>query len=385
MIGWRAIGVLAVLAVAAAGLAGWAWIQARAPLAVAGQGEMLLPDLARQVEQVARIELRQGSRLFVLRRLDDGRWVAGDADWPVPAAQVRSVLVTLMEMKKAQPATALPERYRAIFVDDPTPESLAARLVLKDRGGKVLADVILGKEAEDWLGGGRTGQFVRLTGNKRAWLVEGHVRPSTRLTAWADTSLLKLAEDDLAEVVIRRDGEEVRLLGKAAADAATSGEDDVWAELPLRLADAPPGAKPRASMLRQLHLALSDLRFEEVRKADTLTGGKQVTQVKVRTGDGLEVALEVFHRKGAGGDAGWWLRGRVAQPGKNANLAEKLRQQLQGRAFRMYDSAGAALVARLSDLIEAQALDLGGGVPAAAQAPDGSGSGSSNVFPGNGE
>ncbi len=363
----RTLLLLALLALISAGLAGWAWWRARAPLAVAGQGEPLLPGLARRLNEVAVITVRRGDSTLTLRRGADGRWRAGEAAWPVPAAQVRSVLLTLAEMKKVRPATALPRRYRFIKVDDPGPGSDAVQLTLKDSGGRVLADIIPGREMQDWLGGGRTAQFVRLTGQRQAWLVEGSVRAPLRITAWADATLLKLPLGKLAEVEITRDGETLKLLAnpradggdaaKAGAEAATAG-DDPWRALPLRLADAPPGARPRQDTVRQLARALSDLAFLDVRKDAFLRGHEPLSTLRARWRDGLTIALRTFRLREKGKAGGYWITGRMLAPGGDEKMAEKLRKRFNGRAFRVYDSIGAAFSARLQDVIRAEMRDL---------------------------
>jgi len=361
MPGWRGIIILALLALVGAGLAGWAWQNTRAPLMVAGQGEALLPALAEKLGEVARIEVTRGKDALVIRRNDKGEWVAGEAAWPVPAAQVRSVLMTLAEMKKVRPATALPERYRFIHVDDPNPESLATRLVLKDARGRVLADVILGKDAGEWLGGGRTAQFVRLAGARQSWLVEGHVRAPLRIADWADATVLKLPAKELAQVSIRRDGEELRLLAQEGAKGgkAADGKDE-WAALPFRLAEELPGAKPHAPALQRLAYALEDLTFEDVRPAAFLAGSKPLATARVKTRKGLVLEWRVYHLSGKGEKDGWWLTGTVTEAGSDAQTAEKLKKRLNGRAFRVYDSVGESLSLRLEDVIRTEVKNAAG-------------------------
>ena len=348
--GWRMLVVLAVAAALSVALAGRAWMQARAPLQVAEQGQPLLPGLQERLGDVARIEITRGEETLVLRRRD-GQWVAGDAEWPVLPQQVKSVLVTLAEMKKTQPATALPKHYRAIRVDAPNPESLAARVVLKDAKGQVLADVILGKEAFDWLGGGREAQFVRIPSQKRAWLVEGRVRATPKITAWVDNRLLSLPVNGIAEVIIRQAGEEpLRLVANREHKGDGKNAPEV-PDIPLKLVNAPEGAKANATGIRRLFYALVDLTFEDVRKAKPAV--RPAATVEVRTTKGLRVALDVW-REGKR----WWLRGRVLEEGTDAEQAAALRRKLEGRDFQVFDSVGEALTSGLSDLIEAQALDL---------------------------
>ena len=348
--GWRMLIVLAVAAALSVALAGWAWMQARAPLRVAEQGQPLLPGLQERLGDVARIEITRGDETLVLRRAN-GRWVAGEAAWPVLPQQVKSVLVTLAEMKKAQPATALPKRYRAIFVDAPNRESLAARVVLKDAKGAVLADVILGKEAFDWLGGGREAQFVRIPSEKRAWLVEGRVRATPKITAWVDNRLLSLPVDSIAEVIIRQAGEEPLRLVANREQAGDGKNVPKMPEIPLKLVNAPVQAKPNGTNVRRLFYALVDLTFEDVRQAKPDV--TPVATVEVRTAKGLRVAFDVWKE-----GARWWVRGRVLEDGSDAKAAAELRAKLKGRDFQVFDSVGEALTSGLSDLIEAQAVDL---------------------------
>ncbi len=350
---WRTVGILAVVAAVSLALAAWAWMSARAPLKVEGVGELLLPSLRRHLEEAARIEIRRGDEMLVVRRARDA-WVAGEADFPVHPAQVKSVLLTLAEMKKARPATARAEKYRFIFVDEPNPQSLATRVVVKDKRGRVLADVILGREAPDWLGGGREAQFARVHEEKRAWLVEGRVRAPVRVEGWADNQLVRLPEDSVAEVVIRHgDGEVLRL--KPNPEPKKAGD---VVGLPLVLEDMPPGAKPNVANIRALFYSLTDLSFNDVRKARPDL--KPLAEVRVRTKGGLALVWQVVRDK-----AGYWLRGTLERAGKDKRLAEKLSKLLPGREFGVYDSVGKVFSSRLEDLIEAEAVDLGGAASSA--------------------
>ncbi len=357
VIRWRTVGILALLAAVAVALAAWAWVSARAPLRVAGVGERLLPALHANLEKAARIEIQRGKdKLVVVRRKD--AWVAGDAEYPVEPAQVRSVLLTLAEMKKARPATAKPEKYRFIFVDDPNPESLATRVVVKDERDGVLADVILGREAPDWLGGGREAQFVRVHGQKRAWLVEGRVRTPVQVEGWADNQIVKLPEEAVAGVIIRHaDGEVLRL----APNPEPKKPGEVVG-LPLLLEDMPPGAKPNLPNIRALFYSLIDLSFNDVRKVRAHL--KPLAEVELRMKDGMVLVWRVVRD-----DVGYWLRGELKQPGKNAKLAEKLRKLLPGREFGVYDSVGEVFTSRLENLIEAEVTDLSKSAGPAAGAP----------------
>ncbi len=342
--------VTALVAALSVALAGWAWMQARAPLRVAGQGQALLPGLQARLADVVRVEITRGGETLVLRRGEAG-WVAGGADWPVLPQQVKSVLVTLAEMKKAQPATALPARHRAIFVDAPNAESLAVRVVLKDARGRALADVILGREAFDWLGGGREAQFARIPGEKRAWLVEGRVRATPRITAWVDNRLLRLPEDAVAEVIIRHPGDAPLRLVASPPRKADDKKGISQVPVPLKLVDAPEGAEPNVTGIRQLFYSLVDLTFEDVRRAKA--GVKPVATTEVRTNGGLRVAFDVWKENGR-----WWLRGRVLEEGRDAALAEALRRKLKDRHFQVFDSVGEALASGLADLIETRKVDL---------------------------
>ena len=348
--GWRMLIVLTIVAALSLGLAGWAWMQARAPLKVAGQGAYLLPGLRDRLGDVARIEITRGEQKLVLRR-EGGRWLAGEAAWPALPQQVKSVLLTLSEMKKTQPATALPKHYRAILVDDPNPESLAARVVLKDAQGRVLADVILGKEAFDWLGGGREAQFVRIPSQKRAWLVEGRVRATPVITAWVDNRLLRLPENGIAEVVIRHPDEPpLRLIANREQKDDGKNAPEV-PEVPLKIVNVPKRAKASATGIRRLFYSLVDLTFEDVRRAKPDVKPQATTEVL--TTEGLRVAFDVWKE-----DEHWWLRGHVLEDGKDAKLAKELREKLRGRDFQVFDSVGEALSSGLADLIEAQKVDL---------------------------
>lgn len=375
---WRMVAVLLLLAGASVALAAWAWMQVRAPLQVAEQGELLLPRLGEQLGDVAQLAVRRKGAQLLLTRTEEGLWVAEPAGWPVEGGQVRSVLLTLAQMRKVRPATALPQRYALIGVGDPARDENSAAVLVRDAEGRVLAHVLLGQEAEGWLGGGREAQFVRLADEQQAWLVEGRVRASTALQDWADTTLLALPVEQLAEVIIRHaDGEVLRLAAEGRdAPGARGGEKGKTTGAQLRLADAPPGSKVREGRLKQLQAVLGSLRFRAVvpADADEVRHLREVAIVKARLGDGLAVQLHVLRLQKDGPQAGadrqedgrqqekaaaqWWLRGQVLQAGSDEKRAQRLRRHFKGRVFRVYDEAGAALASRLEDVLQVEVQDL---------------------------
>ncbi len=345
MVRVRTLLILLGLATVAVGLATCAWQRMQPPrVGVAVEGEELLPRLAAWASRVARIEITRGKDTLVLNRTDDG-WVVGEAAYPVQPREVRKLLLSLARLRKVRPMTERPGNYAFLAIDDPAPGSSATRVVLKDGRGTVVADVIAGREEMDRLGSGTEAQFVRLTGEKRGWLVEGVVRAPVLMARWIDTRLLKVPVERVARIEItHEDGERLVLERDAKA-----GEGDP----PLTLLDAPATARVSAPKVRALLNSLADISLADVRKRRVAPAAR--ARATLTMDEGLKVRFDV-----ARDGETWWVRPSLLAEGSDAALARALRRRFAGREFAVYDSVGERLASRLDGVIEARVEKLDG-------------------------
>jgi len=338
MVTRRTLVILLGLALAALVLAGWAWQSTRATLVVAEAGKPLLPALRQRADDVARIEITRGEDTITLRRKGKA-WVVGEAAYPVEPKEVRKLLLGLMNMKLVAPMTAKPEKYKYIHVDDPNPQSLATRVVLKDARGRVIADVIVGREEVDRLGSGTEAQFARRAGEKQSWLVEGLVRVPVLRAQWVNTALLALPAEKLMRIELRGQDGEMLVLERPAPGK------------PFALKDKPETAKLKEKAIGAIVSTLTEMTFTDVRKRREKP--RATARAVLTFADGLKIALAV-----AKDGKVHWLRPDVLAAGKDKKLAQGLKQRFAGREFAVYDSVAERIGSRLEDVIEAEVENL---------------------------
>ncbi len=94
--------------------------------------------------------------------------------------------------------------HESLGVIDPLDETAGLvgrgqRITLKDGGGKVLADFIVGREVE-----GRPGfRFVRVPDQKRVYAVRMEIDISTKFEDWIETDLLLVAKSDITRIELK--------------------------------------------------------------------------------------------------------------------------------------------------------------------------------------
>ncbi len=344
MVKLRTLVVLAVIALISVALATWSWQATHARIEAGGVGAPLLPHLAEKGRDAARIDIVMDDgrdRITLLRKGE--KWFAGDALYPADAAKIRKFLVSLVALRKAEPKTELAKNYNLLEVADPGRKGArGTRVTIRDARGAVIADVILGKAAYDRLGAGRTGQYVRLAGQRRVWLVEGLARAVPALTRWVNHYAIDLPRDDVVRgKIVHADGEvlEVRATGKKASDG----------EPLFEIVEKPAAAKPKPNyQIASVARDMAQLDFELVRKARGHEGKPDV-HAEVETKDGLVIGHDVRRE----GDA-VWVSVRVVRPGRDAERAKKIARAVKGWEYGLSKSRGSYFFKRLKDVIEAE-------------------------------
>ncbi len=111
----------------------------------------------------------------------------------------------IISLKKEDFRTSNVSDHEACGVLDPLDDTSTSlkgrgkRVTIKGEGGKVLADLIIGKEIKD-----REGyHFVRLPGQKRVYVAKLDVDISTKFEDWIEKDLLKVTRSDIDQVVIK--------------------------------------------------------------------------------------------------------------------------------------------------------------------------------------
>lgn len=338
-----------VLAGAAAGAAFWAssWrgVDPAGTAATANPGTPFFPQLVAKGDSAARIVVARAEGSFTVR-LDSGVWrVVENANYPARLETVRSVLVGLSQLRGAEVKTSRPENFGKLGLEDPvTPVAGPAAgpggasiprstlVTVSTADGVVLASAIVG----DTRWGTPPGTYLRRVGESQAYLVAGRVEVPHKATQWLQATIAGVDKERVRSVdVTRSSGEPLSVSRGRPGESFT-------------LAGVPTGRELRdPSFADQLAGLLSSTTLQDVRPAEEVdfTAGdgpeaRIVTTARVRTFDGLVVAVEAMPKDGRT----WW------------RLSASVDESVEG--LRPADAPADALPTTALEAIRKQASDL---------------------------
>lgn len=344
-----AVVVLAIAAIVAGGDGG----------RTGGDGEVAFPELRGKLDRVAEIALvNRDARILVARK--EGHWVVpAKHDYPAKVDKVRALLLGFEELRLVERKTARGDRLGRLNLDDPTgEEARGVRVTLKDSGGEVLADAVVGKKKYDLSRTGIAGTYVRLADAEQAWLGSSELDPGRSERLWLARKLLDVKKKRIHRYTIRHaDGE--------AVTASRNSPD----EENFTLETLPDGERLKsASAADGNATTLAFLEFEDVRPAAAADFPEPIAKAEFVTFDGLIVRVDVAEI-----DAAKWVRfeveagGPVALPDRPegeagaedegdvlAPLAEQvaaIRETVDGWIFQLPDFANKNLTARNAGML----------------------------------
>ncbi len=245
----------------------------------------LLPDLTRTINDVASITLQRKDGSATLVRADSGWGLAEKDGYPVDSDAVHQTLMALVQMTALEPKTDDPARYAKLGVQDPEAEGSTSTLVtLKDKSGKELAKLVVGKQSEGKGGMPSGNTYVRRAGEKQSWLAKGNPELKEKATDWLKKQVIEVKRDRVRSVELHHpDGEVVHV------ERATPKETN------FELSGIPEGQElSYPSVAGSLASALEYLNLEDVLPADKVdfSQGAGPTS-EFRTFDGLKVTVHV--------------------------------------------------------------------------------------------
>ncbi len=246
----------------------------------ATQSNLLFPDLADKLNDVARIVVADSAQTSTLEKSEEGWVLREKSGFPADMKRVRQTLISLSELRKLDPKTSRPERYERLGVRDiDQAGSAAKRIELTDAQGNTMAGLLVGKRRS---GAGDPAFYVRPVGQAQAWLVAGDLRLQSDPKSWLDRNVLAIKADRMRAVEIRHpDGKELRV-AKVDKTAKRFDVQDLPAGRELRYATIGDG----------VGRALERLTFDDVFPASETEIPQNVISATFHTFDG-----EIIHAK----------------------------------------------------------------------------------------
>ncbi len=246
--------------------------------ATAATGQLLLPDLASRVDQLASIVIiGAGDRTIATLDRQNDHWTVRERDgYPANVAQIRDTLSALAEARIVEPKTANERFYDRLGVESVALEDATGTAVALIAGDETTT-VIIG----DMAAAGQ--RFVRLADAAESYQIDRDPAPATEIGRWLDARILDLPNDRVQQVAIRHvaadeAADEVLTLHRASADQTNFTVEPIPDGRELLY----PGVGNTVAG------ALRNLRLEDVERAAMTADAV----VEYRTFDGLIIVVE---------------------------------------------------------------------------------------------
>jgi hypothetical protein len=254
-----------------------------APSERAAPGERLFANLdPAAVNNAASLTVTAKAKTFTVY-LKDGAWVVKEmSDYPADTALVRKALFSLTELRPYEAKTKDAARLAKLELEDPKgKDAQSKQLTVKDKDGKVLADVVVGKANTTNVILGKEMVYVRKAGTDQAWLAEGDPSLKAEPLEWIVRSVIDIDVERVKDVETKSaKGELLLHLAKEKAD------DKEYA-----IKNLPAGRKPKeARTVGYVAESLDNVNLDDVTKAGEIDFEKNGTVVgSWRTFDGLVI------------------------------------------------------------------------------------------------
>ncbi len=289
----KTLGTLGVAAVALAAVAVLVHRSGQPGGAEADLGP-LSPGLTEGINQARALVVEQGGERMEFRRGEDGGWSSPAPDgFPVMADRVREVLIQLARLEKKDALTSKPERWAALQLDPPGPDSEARAVRLLGEGDATLLDLVVGKDK--W--GANPGVYVRLADEEQTWLCDGRLSLPRATSDWMERRVAQLAMADVATVVLERGGE---TLSVSRPEEEEEEADGGFGAVDWQLAELPEGRElTTPNPLGRIAGALGWLSFEDVRAAASVpTDGEPSFVARYTTTQEQQVVIRGWEHDG---------------------------------------------------------------------------------------
>jgi hypothetical protein len=282
-------------------------------------GSLAFPGLAARLAKATRIEITEGGKTLALG-LHNGVWgIAARGYYPAQQTKVHELLAGLAELRLVEQRTADPAFYARLGVEDPNKPGAGADLVrVLDAEGKPLAAIIVGHRSVPTQGGGPDSLYVRLPGEARSWLAEGHLSPQADMQEWFDRDIANIDHGRIASVSVTREGPAgAQHLGFTAK----AGK--------LELTDPAEHPPLEESRVHDIARALELLTFTDVQEAKDIPG-QRTGETVFRTKDGLTVTVTGYEN---GKD--FWVELAATGTGTAEAEAKQLSARISGWAYQL--------------------------------------------------
>ena len=156
---------------------------------------MLFRSLPQTVNNLGEVALTSKTGGTIHVKLVDDKWVLAERNnFPADERQMRATAVGISDLQVLEPKTNRADWLSFLGLNAP-PEGDAVRVTLTDKGGKVLADLLLGHTQGNPDDLGRSTLYVRKPDENQAWLARGYLTTKPNVTDWLNKGVVNIARD----------------------------------------------------------------------------------------------------------------------------------------------------------------------------------------------
>lgn len=303
-----------------------------------------LTKLRGHSDDVATLTIKGSDSSITLDRHGHGKlaegWTLRDrGGYPVPAATIRPVLDSLIDLHGVEPKTARPKLYSRLDLADPGTSGSASHLItVTDAKGGKLVNVVMGKNKPGTGIGSAELVYVRVVGEARTWLALPTLTLPDGMQDWIAHDIVDIDGDKIAQIELTQPNGEKLLFARPKA-----GEKLAIMDLPKdkKLKSETPGS--------DLEMAFKGLELDDVKPAKDLKGTPDGS-VHLVTFNGLTVD---FTLSKLGSNVWATVAATGAKDSKKA--ADEITARTRGWAYQLPDQKGTTLTTKLADLVQAPA------------------------------
>jgi hypothetical protein len=302
----------------------------------APSGQRALPGLADKLGELAWLRLTRGPMTVNFAAIDKQWTVVEKGNYPADQDRVRKLLLQLAELELIEPKTDRAELLARLDLDDPA-NGKSTLVTAQDRGGALVAQLIIGRRRPNDIGGGDPGVYVRKPDGDQAWLARGSFELDGDALAWINRRILDIPPLRIASVVMTAPD------GSAVTVARRSPDQ------PFAIDGLPRDARAKDdAALAAPAGALTALNLDDVKPAAELPIPEDgVATAAFTTFDGLIVGLRL-----SPSGAGDWIAIDVAGFGKGEADAKALNARLSRWSFAIPADRAKLLRTTLADLLQ---------------------------------
>ena len=308
------------------------------------EGQRLFPELLDKAGSVAEIAITQNGKTMTFD-MKDGKWSLRESDgYPVHGNLPAKVIFSLANMELLEQKTAIPARFEKLQLRDPSDsESKAQKVVMKDAGGTVLAELIVGRANTFLPTTTAGGMYVRRPGEDQAWLVRGLVDIGVEPRDWLQRDIVDIKPERIAHVeVTQPDGE--KLIVEPSKDA--KGE--------FAFANMPAGMVLKSEYApRNIAALLGGFVLNDVRRSEHVQLDPAEAYVSDFTStDGISVELRIWSK-----DESQYMTVEASYIGSDpasdaAKQASGIAARTQGWTYIIPEYQYQQVAKKMSDMIE---------------------------------